>query len=62
MVRKGTLAGIGAVVGAALVWRQWRQRRLALKDAQARGDRVEVLARLRTLAEQPENGSPANRE
>ena len=61
MVRKRIPVGIGAVVGAALVWRRWCQRRRALKDAQARGDRVEVITRLRTLSEQQKHQSPNDR-
>ena len=40
---------LGAVVGAAFLFRRWWQHRQVLREAQARGDRVEVIARLRTV-------------
>jgi hypothetical protein len=49
VVRMRTLVGTATVVGAALLFRRWRQHSRVLREAQARGDRVEVIARLRTI-------------
>ena len=51
-MKRGLFLGIGAVAGAGFLFRQWRKRRQALRAAQQCGDRVEVVARLRTLTEQ----------
>jgi hypothetical protein len=55
-MRARFLIPVGTAVGVGLLFRRWRQKRQALRAAQARGDRVEVVTRLRTLTER----SPGN--
>jgi hypothetical protein len=51
-VKTRVLVSIGAAVGAGLLLRRWRHKRRTLREAQARGDRAEVVARLRLLSEE----------
>jgi hypothetical protein len=54
------LIPLGTAVGVGILFRRWRQKRQALRAAQARGDRVEVVARLRTLTERSPGSSRAS--
>jgi hypothetical protein len=56
-MRARTLIPLGTAVGVGLLFRRWWQKHQALRAAQARGDRVEVVTRLRTLTERSPGSS-----
>jgi len=61
-MRTRFLIPVGTAVGVGLLFRRWRQKRQALRAAQARGDRVEVVTRLRTLTERSPDSSRGSRD
>src|SRR5262245_19146861 len=50
-LRVRTVFQIGALAGSALVLRHWWQNRRKLRDAQARGDRMEIVTRLQAVTD-----------